>query len=576
MAIPKIIHQTYKSEDVPWKYGRYRENLIALHPGWEYKFYDDEACRDTVSRFFPMFLPIYDRALTVQKTDIFRIVAVYAFGGFYVDMDIECLSPIDDLCEFRCVFGEESTLTEEDAERLGHRDRLRVANYMFGSEPGHPFLLHILRKMAEESRRAIVTDNDVLESTGPGLVTIVYHDCRDKFRDVVFLPNLDRTCPVTGAVSCHFGNYGRHHHEGSWRFEHLGTKPFKEKASEADVEKLLTGIDKEIAVIRIPDDIYILRTFEVAPFDGLTTVFERMSRIGVVIDDTRSLKGKKVLVSGMPSFYTNRLSKENVNVVYTTFETTKIPAFWFEALNEHYDYCIVPHDHMKDVFIASGVRIPIEVIQQGFTRHNRAYRQKPKADIFRIGFLGVPNKRKNLFKLYQACVNLIGKIPGLRLAVHVATLFGWMYTPFLGLIESTPFVEWTEGFLTEDQISRWYSGLSCYVFPSNGEGWSFTPRESLYLGIPTILSDIPVHRELIESGFCKAIPVNGKEDADYEGGVYGQWDRVSVQDIEDAIWDVYQNYGSFLIRAMQGSRWIENKWTNESSQQRVLEFMRSL
>ena len=429
MAIPKIIHQTYKSEDVPWKYGRYRENLIALHPGWEYKFYDDEACRDTVSRFFPMFLPIYDRALTVQKTDIFRIVAVYAFGGFYVDMDIECLSPIDDLCEFRCVFGEESTLTEEDAERLGHRDRLRVANYMFGSEPGHPFLLHILRKMAEESRRAIVTDNDVLESTGPGLVTIVYHDCRDKFRDVVFLPNLDRTCPVTGAVSCHFGNYGRHHHEGSWRFEHLGTKPFKEKASEADVEKLLTGMDKEIAAIRIPDDIYVLNTHKGEPYDGLTIVHDRSSAIGAVVDDTRHLKNKKVLVCGTPPDFTRRISKENTNVIYTTFETTELPRFWVEAINVHYDYCLVPHYHVKNVFLNSGVKVPVEVVQQGFTRYKRTYREMPPRDVFRIGFLGVPQVRKNAFKLFQACVNLLSKIPGLRLAVHVAKIYhGILYT----------------------------------------------------------------------------------------------------------------------------------------------------
>jgi hypothetical protein len=70
--------------------------------------------------------------------------------------------------------------------------------------------------------------------------------------------------------------------------------------------------------------------------------------------------------------------------------------------------------------------------------------------------------------------------------------------------------------------------------------------------------------------------VSGKEDSNFEGNKYGLWDKVSVADIEEAIWDVYRNYGSYLIRAIQGSRWIENKWTNESSRQRILEFMRSL
>ena len=204
MSIPKIIHQTFKSRDIPPKYSSYRDGLTALHPGWEYKFYDDEACRQAVERHFPAFLAIYDRASVIQRTDIFRVIVVYGEGGFYMDMDVECLNPLDALCGFRCVFAEESTLTGEEALRLGHRDRLRVANCMFGSEPGHPFLLYILRKMAGESRRDILTENDVLESTGPGLVTTVYHDFRDKLRDVVLLPNPQPHVPCLGGGGVSF------------------------------------------------------------------------------------------------------------------------------------------------------------------------------------------------------------------------------------------------------------------------------------------------------------------------------------------------------------------------------------
>ncbi|MGH7892335.1 MAG: hypothetical protein ACREN0_08705, partial [Thermodesulfobacteriota bacterium] len=68
MSIPKIIHQTFKSRDIPQKNVRYREDLIALHPGWEIKLYDDPACRQAVERHFPAFLPIYDRASVIQRT----------------------------------------------------------------------------------------------------------------------------------------------------------------------------------------------------------------------------------------------------------------------------------------------------------------------------------------------------------------------------------------------------------------------------------------------------------------------------------------------------------------------------
>jgi mannosyltransferase OCH1-like enzyme len=581
MAIPKIIHQTFKNEDIPNKYGRYRESLIAMHPGWKYKFYDDSACREAVLKYFPSFLPIYDRASAIQKTDIFRVIVVYGEGGFYLDLDMVCLNPFDDLCEFRCVFGEEMILTEEEAAKLGNRHLLRVANYMFGSEPGHPFLLRILKKMAEESRREILTENDVLESTGPGLVTNVYHDFKDKHRDLVLLRNIDRMCDVTRGVTCYFGNYARHLHMSSWRWNSEWGNPElvplrTESISTAVRKKLMEYVEAEINEKPVPEDIFVLRVYDIPPYDGLTTVYSRSIVIGDLVKDTKQLRGKKVLVAGMAPFVTEWISPVNINAIYTTFETTKIPGFWTEAINGHYHQCIVPHEYMKNVFEDSGVRIPVTVIQQGFTRYDRRLRAKPESGVFRIGFLGVPYNRKNLFKLYQACVNLLGKIPGLRLAVHSALFMESLYTPEVAIVEKSPFVEWTWGAMTEEWTAEWYGRLSCYVFPSSGEGWSFTPRESMYLSIPTLLSDIPVHRELVESGYCRAIPVRGKEDAIYEGNKYGKWDKVSLSDIEEAIWDVYRNYGAYFIRAMQGSRWIENKWTNESSQQRLLEFMRSL
>jgi len=85
-----------------------------------------------------------------------------------------------------------------------------------------------------------------------------------------------------------------------------------------------------------------------------------------------------------------------------------------------------------------------------------------------------------------------------------------------------------------------------------------------------------VHRDLTASGFCKEIPVSGKEQAVFEGVVFGQWDRVLVEDIENSILDLYLNYGSCYVKALEGSRWIENKWTNESMQQRLLEFIKSI
>jgi mannosyltransferase OCH1-like enzyme len=584
MAIPKIIHQTDKTKDIPEKHKAFQQKLIELHPDWDYRYYDDEECRNFVIQNFPYFIPIYDSySSNIQRVDLFRIIAVYKMGGFYVDLDIECFNKIDDLCEYNCVFGEEKRLTKEEIIQFGHKDSVRVANYMFGSRPNHPFLLHILEAMTLASRRNIKTENDVLESTGPGLITTVYFNFKDRYPDVVLLPNKDRVCanPFCRDISCHFGNYARHFHDGSWRWERnwgdVKNSPQEEKKpTQKQINILIKEIDSSIKKIGNPDRIFILKTYNDISHNGLSSVFYRLSKIGSVVDDTKHLDNRKVLVGGTPNLYLENLSSQNINVVYTAFESTRLPDFWTKGINNYYNYCIVPHDYIKKVFLDSGVEIPIEIIHPGFARYKRMRRNMNIEKAFRIGFLGIPLKRKNLNKLFKACRNLLRKVPGLKLAIHVSKHHNWLYKADVDALKSASFVEWSEGYLSEDEMTKWYSRLSCLVFPSGGEGWSFTPRESLYLGVPTIISDIPIHSELVESGYYKVIPIKGLEDAEFEESVSGQWHTVETGAIENSILDVYQHYGHVQIQALKGSKWIENKWSNESTQQRILSFLTSI
>ncbi|HML96626.1 MAG TPA: glycosyltransferase [Thermodesulfobacteriota bacterium] len=586
MAIPKIIHQTCKSTmELSPDLAAFVERVAALHPGWEHRLYGDAECRAAVERIFPALLPLYDASLPIQKTDIFRVVAVYGDGGFYLDTDVECRIPLDDLSEFRAVFGEEATLSPEEAAGRGLESPLRVGNYAFGSEPGHPFLLGIIEGMAAQAGREIKAEEDILESTGPGLVTAVYTKYGRGMKDVVVIPNKDRTCPVCRALSCHFGSYAVHAHAGSWRWENLKGRAAPPPGPRRISNEELDALRRDVALRRCADGgegddgICLLDVYgDDPPFDGLSTVFGRAAALFRKERDTSGTSGKKVLMAFMPGDHEVKLSPRNTNVIYTTYETTRIPSIWVRQINGHYHRCIVPHGYVKEAFLASGVKAPIEVIHQGFTRHRRLPEQARGAEkgIFRIGFLGVPYRRKNLFKLYQACADLVKEIPGLRLAVHSSVMFDHLYTKEIALIANSSFVEWTQGTLDEEGTSEWYARLSCYAFPSSGEGWSFTPRESLYLGIPTLITDIPVHDELVSSGYYRVIPVSGMDKAEDYWGDCGEWNTVSVKDIREAIADVYSNYGMRLVRALQGAAWIENRWTNESSQQRLLEFMRSL
>jgi len=104
------------------------------------------------------------------------------------------------------------------------------------------------------------------------------------------------------------------------------------------------------------------------------------------------------------------------------------------------------------------------------------------------------------------------------------------------------------------------------------------------LGVPTILSDIPVHRELTRSGFCQPIRHQGLKSAVHEFYIdqahrfarIGQWYDFHPGDIRTAILEVFQHYPDFLNRAAEGSRWIENKWTNANSISQLIRQVRSI
>ena len=94
--IPRIIHQTYKSNAVPDRVRSLMASWTRLNPGWEVRFYDDQMCREFVRTEFPEYYQAY-LALPkdVERSDFFRYLIVLHVGGVYADIDCECRAPLD-------------------------------------------------------------------------------------------------------------------------------------------------------------------------------------------------------------------------------------------------------------------------------------------------------------------------------------------------------------------------------------------------------------------------------------------------------------------------------------------------
>lgn len=230
MGIPRILHQTWKSDELPAEFRAWQESWKRHHPDWEYRFYDDSACRRLVGEDFPSLLSIYDECPhAVQRADIFRYLVVARHGGVYADMDMECVQPLDPLLEGRrAVFGVEDVLTARRARKLDLLHRERIANFIFAAEAGHPIFDEIVDWIG-----ALPGDRDmereVLETTGPGMLTNLVQAHRDEM-ELTVLPRMAWASPdwrFWPLVPRHPGIHARHHFAGTWKGAHQKGVPAK-------------------------------------------------------------------------------------------------------------------------------------------------------------------------------------------------------------------------------------------------------------------------------------------------------------------------------------------------------------
>lgn len=71
--IPRIIHQTYKTGQLPAEVKEFMATWRQMNPGWDMRFYDDRDCIEFVKHEFPEYLDAYRRlSKDVERSDFFR------------------------------------------------------------------------------------------------------------------------------------------------------------------------------------------------------------------------------------------------------------------------------------------------------------------------------------------------------------------------------------------------------------------------------------------------------------------------------------------------------------------------
>ncbi|KAI9105548.1 nucleotide-diphospho-sugar transferase [Phlyctochytrium arcticum] len=175
LRVPNLIHQTVKLKNNKDLGKSWRMK----NPGWIHVVWDDADIMNFVTDVHPHLLPIINALETpVEKTDLWRYLVLYTYGGVYADQDAECEKPISKWPWSPCtslIAAVEGQCDEGWRQKYLMTGYNQFQQWFLASRPGHPLMrraVEIVRENVERERDAPYPYQDkrlrILFRTGPG------------------------------------------------------------------------------------------------------------------------------------------------------------------------------------------------------------------------------------------------------------------------------------------------------------------------------------------------------------------------------------------------------------------------
>ena len=222
MTIPKIIHQTYKNDNLPEIYKMCQTEIKRLHPDFEYRFYTDEDMNRLMKTEFPEYYDKFNEIpRVIMKIDMFRYFLMYKYGGLYTDMDYLMFNPFDLLNEKVVI-----PCNREDE----NGNPICLGNCIFASQPNHPYWKSLMDTLFTIDRTKLDynTDKNIdgnVLGTGPIFVFAMWkkyskiNDICVSKRSLFHPPTKNNNQYIEGLKKK--GCYGMHICTGLWRNNNL-------------------------------------------------------------------------------------------------------------------------------------------------------------------------------------------------------------------------------------------------------------------------------------------------------------------------------------------------------------------
>jgi mannosyltransferase OCH1-like enzyme len=206
--IPKIIHQTWKTKDIPNEWKDAVHSCKKINKEFKYLLWTHTTMDNFVKNNYDNFYKIYKSyKYDIQRCDAFRYLVLYKYGGIYLDLDIVCNKTLNTFLHYDIV--------------LAHSPNVKTffSNAFFMVKPNHPFFKYCINHLYKNinNYQYFGKHLHVMYSTGPAFLTNMFNNY-EKLENSYILNKMQYSgdCNMCNQTKCKGGEYFIHIPGNSW------------------------------------------------------------------------------------------------------------------------------------------------------------------------------------------------------------------------------------------------------------------------------------------------------------------------------------------------------------------------